>query len=335
MDIGDKLDIMFSLLVEGIDEKMPHLINQLVSKKSRWPGKEIEDVRSRAASAEKTIRAAAEFDPTKTNKFTNFLVGQIKNGHIIRSKLQEDGPKIKAALEIFMNKKRGWPGSNDIMSYDNYRDLIKDASEYNEMLSKNAPETKSGKDRDRDRRAIEHDLRKNAKVVVKNDHDVVYEITDAETVALLGRGSQWCTSASPVRSVSNINDQDTLEIFKSYLDSDSLSFWPGGINQIKNDIEDSGVTGKYPNTYYLSALSTCKGYLERGPIYIIYRDGEPYMQLSGGEMMNIDDIPASRVGKQTAKTLIALVKTGRLNEYNLKPIVNLLKNSVIKPTLVR
>ena len=331
MNIGDKLDSKLSTIMEGIDDKMPHLVNQLLSKKSRWIGKKIKSDEDRFATAEAIIRSVSDYDPSKNDKYINFLVGQIKNGYITKRKLEEDGPKIQSALETFMSKKKGWPGDNDIMSYGNYRDFLKDASEYEKILEQNPTVTKSGKDRDRERRTVERELRKNAEVVVENGPDIVYGITDAETAALFGRGTQWCTSASPMRTIKKSDDRQLVfDSFKKYYDSNdssSLSFWPGGLEQVKNDIENSKEIGKIPNAYYMSAIRTCGGYLSHGPLYVMYRNGEPYMQISGHDVMNIDDLPASKVGKQTAQTLIALIKTGKLNDRTKGPMIDLLKNS--------
>jgi hypothetical protein len=120
--INDISNIYFNLLEEGIEEKIPKLLN-LVSN----------DIENK----EEYIRWAAKtFDPTPQSSYITWILRMLKN-KIIRG--EEDSEKVKERLTQFeeLKKKPQFPkDKKDINSYKTYGDLAETLDEFQGIKTK-------------------------------------------------------------------------------------------------------------------------------------------------------------------------------------------------------
>lgn len=310
-------------------------VKQLVAA-GQWPPADIRD------AADAFIRDVAQFDPHPRDQYMRYLIKQVATGML---KLPEDGALFREMLETFMSKGRDWPGQDDVFKYKNWRELQKITNEYaSSQATKSVGSTRSVL------KQVQDAARKGSKVVFEQDYktrsvdgDIVMKVykivecTNWEAVFLYGRGTQWCTSASifrdrPVRNTTLV--QAVQAVISEFLGGSThnrgkdltgtpwegwseddfaaeiyrLNGWPRGtdLNTIKVQ------SFKAPNPYVPSAKSQAESYLNAGPLYIVYKEDEPYMQFTrdGFEMRNVEDTMLSWASPALGRVLVDFMQGG-------------------------
>jgi len=314
------------LILEDITGKLPRAIQTLLSKKSVWRrrfGKEAtpEELEPKA---EQLVRYSAQWDPTPNQKYLQYIVQQLALGTL---RLPEDGPGLQEALGVFDKKRANWTGENDIFKYKNWRELQQATTEYsgnNEVLAPALDYMKTWKDLSRSSSETIVDK----KILTKTGtvHYKVIKITGWAGATLYGLGTQWCTSATPYSKIqvplnkvydtvlqrAEIWEQTKVEVAKAGVD---IPMWPKGTPESRlafiakmNGLEDpqTWFDGPevalqprpkkgtreliVPNTYFWSAVRTCSSYLDSGPLFVITKNGDRYIQMSSdGDIMNVND----------------------------------------------
>ena len=177
-------------------------------------------------------------------------------------------------------------------------------------------------------------------------HYEILEITNWQAAAHNGRGTQWCTSATPYRERQSTSlasgygraqslEQSVTDLASHMAEKSSELIgtpWEGwdeekfindiyAINGWDNGIPLSKIKAKTyraPNPYLLSAKSTAENYISDMPLYIIRKDGEPYMQAGysdygGIEIMNVEDKALTRASPALIVILDRAIDGGALD----------------------
>lgn len=305
MNLLESLDKAFLTLYEDVESRMHHLLQIILGKKSRWPLKDKPDAEKLATDY---IRDISQYDPTQGKNYMQYLAKQVAAGLI---RLPEDGPPLKETLEKFMNwsRKPAWKQvaakfldpkapPNDIMSYTHWRELQKVVMEYEkDVESKNIPTSETAwvnKAKEGAERVLDMTL----KTESGTRNYVVTKVATPVAVTVYGRGTQWCTSCSlykTIRSSELDNVVNELTKHKEKIEGDPwANLTAEAVRKIISDLNGGDLNKKelkVPNTYYDSALRNAKNYLSGGPMYIIMRDGKPYIQMtnSARELRNVED----------------------------------------------
>jgi hypothetical protein len=152
------------LLVEGLEEKIPKLLN-LVDPK-------VED-------KENYIRWAAEtFDPTLNSEYITWILRLLKKGSI---RGEEDSGKMKERLEQFhaLKRKPQFPADRrDINRFKTYGDLAETVDEFSGI------ETKGEVVRKKREQGIE--------LMEEGDDVKLFVVTESEAAAKYFRNTDWC-----------------------------------------------------------------------------------------------------------------------------------------------
>jgi len=152
------------LLVEGLEEKIPKLLN-LVDPK-------VED-------KENYIRWAAEtFDPTQNSEYITWILRLLKKGSI---RGEEDSQKMKERLEQFhtLKRKPQFPADRrDINRFKTYGDLAETVDEFSGI------ETKGEIVRKKREKGIE--------LMEEGDDVKLFVVTESEAGAKYFRNTDWC-----------------------------------------------------------------------------------------------------------------------------------------------
>ena len=152
------------LLVEGLEEKIPKLLN-LVDPK-------VED-------KENYIRWAAEtFDPTQNSEYITWILRLLKKGSI---RGEEDSGKMKERLEQFhtLKRKPQFPADRrDINRFKTYGDLAETVDEFSGI------ETKGEIVRKKREQGIE--------LMEEGDDVKLFVVTESEAGAKYFRNTEWC-----------------------------------------------------------------------------------------------------------------------------------------------
>jgi len=162
-------EIYESLLVEGIDEKIPKLLNL---------------VDNRVEDKETYIRWAAEtFDPSKNASYITWILRMLKKGVLAG---EEDGQKVKdrlTQLEELKRKPQFPKDKRDINSYKTYGDLAETLDEFAGVKTKG--EMKRG--------AMEEGIQFIASSTGKEGSGIsLYIVTTEEAGAKYFRETEWC-----------------------------------------------------------------------------------------------------------------------------------------------
>ena len=162
-------EIYESLLVEGIDEKIPKLLNL---------------VDNRVEDKETYIRWAAEtFDPSKSASYITWILRMLKKGVLAG---EEDGQKVKdrlTQLEELKRKPQFPKDKRDINSYKTYGDLAETLDEFAGVKTKG--EMKRG--------AMEEGIQFIASSTGKEGSGIsLYIVTTEEAGAKYFRETEWC-----------------------------------------------------------------------------------------------------------------------------------------------
>jgi hypothetical protein len=189
LDILDDLSEDFKCIIqEGLQSKMPHLLSQLTSKKSKWPDKDADE-----SKIVKFIEKLSEYDPTKTGTYLPYIIRQIaRDNLVITMDNFEDADRISSALNYFHehHKKKDWPGHRDINQYKNWRELEDLTTKFQEE----GKEFKSGKELRREQTQGMDEL---FEVTIPNKSKTTYtfvKFTTPEALARCGSGTKWCTT---------------------------------------------------------------------------------------------------------------------------------------------
>ena len=162
-------EIYESLLVEGIDEKIPKLLNL---------------VDNRVEDKETYIRWAAEtFDPSKSASYITWILRMLKKGVLAG---EEDGQKVKdrlTQLEELKRKPQFPKDKRDINSYKTYGDLAETLDEFAGVKTKG--EMKRG--------AMEEGIQFVDSSTGKEGSGIsLYIVTTEEAGAKYFRETEWC-----------------------------------------------------------------------------------------------------------------------------------------------
>ena len=305
-------------LCEDLEGKLGRLIEVLLSKKSNW---RLKSQPNSEALAREFIIEISEFDPTSNKKYLPFIVGQVSRGRI---NLPEDGPQMRHLLEFFSSNK--WDSKKqDIFQYKDWRLLQKEINEIESSID-------AGKSFGMTISQYEKQSRKGGEEIysmTSTDKEYrIVRITTPEAAAVYGRGAQWCTTASLFTTTTEKQTPEAWFIdkhessrgkpewkktpFEKFEKDDFLKI----ISDMNKDKDlKRGDQLKVPNTYYGSAIATAENYMKNDPLYIIYKEGKPYMQLdSSDQIMNENDIALKKLGGATARFIAYTVLHGSVTE---------------------
>jgi len=321
MDLLAKLDLM---LFEDVESRISYLIEILLGKKSRWKFKELPDAQERAV---KLIHDIAPYDPTG-ERYLQFIVKQVANGTI---RFPEDGPPLKEALEIFSKafKKKEWSGHRDITKYDNWRDLQSHTMAYAATAeSKTTPASETEwvkKAKEGSNKIVDFNFNgihvdENNQKISKTFNFVVIELITPVAVTVYGRGTQWCTSCSLFKTVKpNEVDSVVSQMNRERTEGDPWAdMSPEAMKKYIMDINGGNLDKdqiKVPNPYYVNALQNAKHYLSGGPMYIVFKDKEPYAQITnnGRELRNATDRSLFKASPMLALVFEEMVKSNKIS----------------------
>lgn len=300
MDLLESLDKAFETLFEDVESRMHHLLQILLGKKSRWLEKEKPDAE---AKAKDYIRQIAQFDPTTGKNYMMFIIGQVAKGLI---RLPEDGVLLKESLEKFMSfsRKANWKHPKDVMQYAHWRDLQKLVGEYEAQTAQQQAQSTEGilvtKAKEGAVKVIDIDVK-----TTSGPHNYsVVKVSTPAAVAFFGKGTQWCTSWQHDNNIYKTVKAEQLPDVIAALTRPTRDASPDNpwanvtadrAKQIISDLNNGDLTKrelKVPNVDRLnSAISNSKHYLGQGPMYIIYRDNQPYIQMtnSARDLKNVED----------------------------------------------
>lgn len=341
MDLLESLDHAFETLFEDVESRMHHLLQILLGKKSRWPHKEEPNAEEKA---KEYIRKVSEFDPTTGKNYMMFITGQVAKGLI---RLPEDGVMLKETLEKFMgfSRKANWKNPKDVMQYAHWRDLQKLTGEYEKTQA--ATEAKSTesvlitKAKEGTTKILDIDL----KTISGPTNFKVYKVSTPVAVAVVGKGTQWCTSwqhdnniYTTVKAeqlpqvITNMTRASERGVGRYGPDPDNpwINLTPERAKEIVADINGGDLNKrelKVPNVDRLNnSLSNGRHYLDGGPMYIIYKNDQPYIQMtnSARELRNVEDSTL----RTTSATLAAIFR-----EMMGQPQPSEVEGSVISRTL--
>ena len=314
------------VLAERLEGKLPQAVQTLLGRKSRWPAKSAPDAERQA---ERLLRSAARYDPTPQRQYLLFIAKQIANGSIV---LPEDGPFLHEALDTFHRRQRDWSGKGDVFAYHTWRELQHDVQRYQQQREQQRESnigTGSVKQREKALRLLaDQGLRLlfEQEVLTTNGNKAFrwYGATNWAAASYLGRGTQWCTSASPYREraldAPRAESADALVAELAALDWSGTP-WDGWsaekflselllLNGVQSSDELSARV-RAPNPYLLDAKRNAENYL---PLFILLKDGVPYLQLdkTGSEIMNANNVPLLQPGPALRTVFRTAVSSGRL-----------------------
>jgi len=322
---------------------VPHIVQILLSKDSKWPGKKSEDP---VGDATAYIDFNSRFDPTSNKQYLPYLVKQVAKGTI---RLPEDGGPFSETIETFISKDRDWPGKQDIFQYGSWRELQAETMEYASKRGSDVGSTRS------QMMQYKKSVREGTNKIISTDimttsrlkNYEVYELTNWAAVTLHGKGTQWCTSSTMHRTrdargrlekgrgnaeslrqsvedaAAAMADKGAAELngtpWQDWGERDfvaeiyRLNGWP--TNQSLDEIKAKSY--KSPNPHFLHAKSTAESYLQDMPLYVIYKDGEPYIQVGGSsygiEMKNPEDKELTMFSPALIRVMSRALDTGKLD----------------------
>lgn len=355
-------------LFEDMDAKMQYLMKILLSKKSVWlrkqqkggrpempgePQQEITITPELQQKAQETIKSAAQWDPTTKREidgmFMQFIVRDIANNGII---LPEDGPPLKEALETFMkaSRKQSWTGHKDINKFTNWRELqtlTNDWASKQEAVGPSSETEWVKTAKEGSRKIVEMSFTTTGGKDPGEKNYSVVELSTPISVTVYGRGTQWCTSCSLFKTIKpqelegTINalatKQDNYGHFGQKVEGDP---WSGldaaGFMAVIKNLNGGDIANKkelkVPNSYYRNALGNAKHYLSGGPMFIIFKNGAPYIQMTnnGREMRDVKDVMLKTTSPALAVIFRGMQKSGRLSEDMFKVLERRIEGSGLK-----
>jgi hypothetical protein len=303
------------------------------------------------------IREASKYDPTPGKNYMMFITNQIAAGAI---RLPEDGPLLKETLEKFMNysRKAAWTHPKDVMAYQktgtSWRDLQKLIGEYEKspaFLFRVGTQAK----------ATENVLATKAKEGADTILDIdvkatsglpnfkVIKVSTPIAVSMYGKGTQWCTSwmndGNIYKTVKPEAIQTIVAELTRHRDAVAGNPWANlnaeQAQQIISDLNGGDLTKKeikVPNVERLdSSLRTAQSYLSGGPMYIIYKNNAPYIQLThdGSQIMNVEDSRLKTISAALAAILREVMGQPQPPDVEKAITRNLVKTGQVSPALTK
>jgi hypothetical protein len=349
-------------LLEDITAKLENLKKILLGKKSIWLQRKLkrpvdasihEPVAGASSitpelqqAAAEEIKNSAQWDPTTRREldgiFIQFIVRNIANNSI---KLPEDGPPLKETLDTFVkaSKKGSWIDKKDIMQFTDWRELQRSTMEWtkkNQEGSRPSSETewvkraKAGSEK-----ITEFDITTTGGNVPGNKHYVVIQLNTPIAVTVYGRGTQWCTSCSLYKTIRPHELEQNLTQLSNQGQKIEGNPWANvdrkGFLDIITDLNDGNITKselKIPNPYLSSALNNAVSYLRDGPMFLIFKNGSPYIQMSnsGRDVMNINDIKLRGTSPALALVFRKMIESGKMSESMKKVLESHINSSGLK-----
>jgi hypothetical protein len=90
------------------------------------------------------------------------------------------------------------------------------------------------------------------------------------------------------------------------------------LKQLTDKLNGGSIEGKkeikIPNGSFINAVNHARGYMDQsGPMFIIYKDNEPYLQLTGdgSQMKNIEDRELKYASPALSKIMEQLLAAGK------------------------
>lgn len=261
-------------LVENIDKRMPYIMSTLRHKRS--PLKDYSDDQLR-----KHILDMTEWDPTG-DKFVDYIARQVRDRRI---DLPNDGPRMLNTLTTFnkirntgrlANQWKQFKGGQyvDINRYKNWRELEGLIEEF-----VGDEDLKGSKDQQRTLKVLAEE---GSELVFETDIPTrsgtknvkIYRLDTPAACVFYGMNSRWCTS--------------TLHDTHANADARPPYIVSHGI---KVPYLERGQYKGYP--------TTAANYLSRGPLYVIYVDDKPYIQMTNNfsEVRNTQDAQLERCSR--------------------------------------
>ena len=345
----ERLNKVLNVILEDLESKLPRVIQTLTGRKSRWRGRHASD-----EYVEKFARAMASYDPTPNKQYIQYLAQQVRDGNI---ELPEDGGHFYEMLEIFIGRQRDWTGGNDVFAYKNWRQLQRLALDY---AGKREAQTTPVESKRASMKKFKSMAKEGTRTVYgaymrKGDGRVKYELFEATNwaaVSLLGKGTTWCTSSSMYRDrrvTGPSSYSDIKHHVLKFMESDLVDTpWEGWtrrnfydeiirLNGWSSTDDFDGVREyKAPNSNFLNAKENAQNYLVGMPVYVLYKDDKPYIQIGFDpydrtlEMRDVEDIELVIISPATARVFQGAINTGEMSRN-----FELLAGNMVKETLAK
>lgn len=358
-----------ALLCEDMDAKLNDLTKILLGKKSSWLRRKLHEAKVQSdpthaqhgipeippelmqtlqQQAATDIKNAAQWDPTTRReldgKYMQFIVRDIAN---MKIRFPEDGPPLKDALDTFSkgSKKGSWTEKKDIMQFPDWRELQRAATSWAEKNqdegSTPSSETewvkraKMGADK-----IVEFNMTTTGGKEPGLKHYVIMQLNTPISVTVYGRGTQWCTSCSLYKNIRPSELQDVLNNLVSR-QGETVEGDPwakldrnGFLNVVK-ELNGGDLTKaelRVPHPYYRSAISTAGSYLRGGPMFIIFKNGKPYIQMTnnGSQIMNANDVTLRTTSPALALMFRKMLASGKMSAEMTRVLEQHIANSGLK-----
>ena len=275
-----KLSIMHcDLVCEDIKSKMPLLLRTLISPKSKWRA----DESFSENEAAEFVLSLEQWDPTgNAGTYLPYMVRQLAIGNLIISPgNDEDGPRIRSALEYFHKNKNKpeWDLPKDINRI-NWKELEDKIGEGDLQSKRERKKVLSGSGMSL---VFEEQLNNSEESLYK-----IYRFIEPEATAIWAYGTKWCVTML-------ISEQREM-IYGS---------WHPKAGQKRNlvKVELSAERLGYPYQ--------AQSYLNTGPLFMIFRYNKSNNTRVGGsnqlmllhepsnQMKNVHDVQISRCAPAT------------------------------------
>lgn len=180
MNLNEIINEQF--LNEAINkQQLAAVVKALNHQRDETRGEDVAEI-----TPETVTRWVDEADPSKRNKYSSFILRQLKYGNVI---FPEDISQVRADLAEFINYINAGgleEGEGDINSYERISDLRKKLDEL---------QKRTGDDSDK---GVGSKLQFNPNMpgikLFKKDGELkVWEVTDEDALAQIGKGTKWCT----------------------------------------------------------------------------------------------------------------------------------------------
>jgi hypothetical protein len=240
-------DINFNngIISEGLESKMPILVKQILTSK-RFNQPETVDGRAERITEQQAmelVRKLNTYDPTGDSSiYTQYIVNQFLKNNI----QDEDGQRLLNTLAYFdANKnKASWKalGTNNILNYKRWQDLEDIVFKIQQAGGIQSKNERQSEWFQGGQKVLTIDS--NSDPRLRQTYDI-YKITTPYAAVMYGQGSRWCTT--------------------------TLSPENNRIGAVLKPMKVGSHEG-YP--------TVAANYLEKGPLFIIYKDGKPFIQFT-------------------------------------------------------
>lgn len=244
-------------IFEGIEAKIPKLLQTLTSQKSQWVDKQTPQ-----EQITEFIKSLTTLDPTaEIGTYIPYIVVQLAKGTLkIGIENPEDSNRISKALKFYHTNKTKpqFELDKDINKINDWRTI----EQYAEKLGGAETGLKSKR---QEIKELTVGSEKLLEITVPNKHKTkyrIYKITEPEALATMGMGTTWCTTELTDKPEKY---KDSYQYHESH---------PKAGQEIPKRSVTIGTHSGYPMNA-IQYLST------EGPIYIIFRTGDGEVGKSG------------------------------------------------------